>query len=129
MKKLIIPITLLFGLVAVSACKKDVATKADITIEEPAIGDTVQFGDSVHMEWYANGDGELHGYSVTLTDTVAGTTYASFSSENHATSYVFHEHWANAVTDTLTLRLKVEVKIDDNGNRASKSSNVVCLPQ
>lgn len=129
MKKLFIPIVLFSGLLALNACKKDVATKADITLEEPGIGDTVQFGDSVHMEWYATGDGELHGYTVTLMDTVVGTTYASFSSENHATSYVFHEHWANTVTDTLTLRMKVEVEIDHDGNKASKSSTVVCLPK
>ena len=129
MKKLIIPAALFAGFLLLNACKKDVATKADITIEEPAIGDTVAFGDSVHMEGYITGDGELHGYTVTLMDTATGTSYASYASDNHETSYVFHEHWPNAVTDTVTLRMKVEVEIDHDGNKASKSVNVVCLPQ
>lgn len=129
MKKLIL-ITSLFGvIVMLNSCHKNEASKADITIYEPSANDTVAFNDSVHFEGSILGDGELHGYTLSYTNSTTGASLFSVTSETHATSYAFHEHWLNNLTDTTIVNVKVEVELDHEGHKTSKNVNVVCLPQ
>lgn len=129
MKNTILILGLFTVLFSMNSCNKNEASKADITVMEPAVDDTVAFNDSVHFEGTIIGDGELHGYTLTYTNTTTGQSLLSATSETHATSYAFHEHWLNNLTDTTTVTLKVEVELDHEGHKISKEMNVVCLPQ
>ncbi len=128
MKKLILFTSLFAVIVTLNSCHKNEASKADITIYEPIANDTVAFNDSVHFEGSILGDGELHGYTLSFTNSTTGASLFSVTAVTHATSYSFHEHWLNNVTDTTIVNVKVEVELDHEGHKTSKDINVVCLP-
>ena len=129
MKKLILITSLFAVIVTLNSCHKNEASKADITIYEPTANDTVAFNDSVHFEGSILGDGELHGYTLSYTNSTTGASLFSVTAETHATSYAFHEHWLNNLTDTTVVNVKVEVEINHDGDIVSKEVNFVCLPQ
>jgi hypothetical protein len=63
MKNITLFISLLITLTAITSCKKEnSATTADINFTEITEGDTIAFGDTIHIEGTIVGDGELHGY-------------------------------------------------------------------
>jgi hypothetical protein len=124
---------LLFSLIAIGmlvvACKKPAeASVATINFMEPVVGDTIAFGQELHCEGTVLGNGELHGYTLTMINLSNNQTVYSASSAAHAESYVFHEHWVNNVTDTATIKVLLEVELDHDGNKSAKEINVVCLP-
>lgn len=129
MKKLFLITSLIGVIVTLNSCHKNEASKADITILEPMTNDTIALNDSLHVEGTILGDGELHGYTLSYTNSTTGASLFSVASETHATSYAFHEHWLNNLTDTTIVNVKVEVELDHEGHKTSKDINIVCLPQ
>ncbi|MBU3660609.1 MAG: hypothetical protein FGM14_12090 [Flavobacteriales bacterium] len=127
MKKLLYSI-ILISLFAFSCKKHGAASEATITIVEPMVGDTIQFGEELHVEGTITGDGELHGYSLKIENTNTSEIVKSAASSDHAKSYVFHEHWVNNVTEPALMKVTVEVEINHDGKKTSKELNVVCLP-
>jgi hypothetical protein len=119
-------ISLTFGLI--SCHKHNNATNATINFIEPTAGDTLQFGEELHIEGTIQGDGELHGYSLSLINSTTGQTLLSNSTHDHAETFSFHEHWNNNVTDTSNVKIVVAVDLDHDGEKTSKEINVVCLP-
>ena len=115
-------------LISLNSCHKNDAKSAVITIEEPIIGDTIAFGDSLHLEGTIAGDGKMRGYSLTFTNVSTGGILNELQSDKRAGSYSFHEHWQNNVSDTALVHLMVEVTLDHDGNKAMKDVYVVCLP-
>ena len=113
------------------SCHKheDEASTATITFMEPSENDTIAFGSEIHVEGTVTGDAELHGYTIGIVNTTDNSTVFSVGSSSHASSYAFHEHWMNNVTDTLNMRVTVEAILTHDGQKTSKSVNVVCLPQ
>jgi len=129
MKNITLIISLLITLIVITSCKKEKsATTADINFTEIAEGDTIAFGDTVHIEGTIIGNGELHGYQLQLIDIISAETLLSKNSETHALSYVFDEHWVNNFTDTATIKVLLEVELDHDGNKSLKEISVVCLP-
>jgi hypothetical protein len=130
MKKITLIFSLLIALTAITSCKKkNSATTADINFTEITEGDTIAFGDTVHLEGKVVGDGELHGYKLQLIDIISAEMLLSKNSETHALSYVFDEHWVNNVTTISNLKAVVVVEINHDGDLVSKQVNFVCLPQ
>lgn len=119
-------ISLTFGLI--SCHKHNNATNATINFLEPTAGDTLQFGEELHIEGTIQGDGELHGYSLNLLNSNTGQSLLSKSTHDHGESFSFHEHWLNNLTDTANVKISVEVEINHEGLKTSKEINVVCLP-
>jgi hypothetical protein len=112
-----------------TACHKhDGANSAEITIMEPMLNDTILNGAEIHIEGTISGDGELHGYALKVSNATTDSVYFSMSSNSHASSYSFHEHWLNNLSDTTTVKVTVEADLNDEGAKSSKSVNVVCLP-
>jgi hypothetical protein len=124
------PFSLFICLVAILlSCKKHHgATSANITFIEPTAGDTLQFGEELHIEGTIQGDGELHGYSLSLINSTTGQTLLSNSTHDHAETFSFHEHWSNNLTDTSNVKIIVVADLDHDGGKTSKEINVVCLP-
>ncbi|MEN9699058.1 MAG: hypothetical protein RLZZ301_256 [Bacteroidota bacterium] len=127
MKKISLSIITLF--VLISCHKNDPATTAIISFDEPILNDTVAFMDSVHAEGSIVGNGKMHGFRLLFTDQVSGVDYINESTSNIQKEYAFHEHWLNQVTDTTTIRVRVEVELDGKGAKSILDRNVVCLPQ
>jgi hypothetical protein len=127
MKKLLfIPV---LTLVLLSSCHKNEGpVTATISFTEPAIGDTLALGEELHAEGTVTADGEMHGYTLSFYNVTTGQTIYTGSTENHSDAYSFHEHWVNNVSDTSTIRVRLEVVIDHDGNTTKKDINVVCLP-
>jgi hypothetical protein len=111
----------ILGITALSSCKKDVTPTATLTIMEPMAMDTVAIGDTVHMEGTVVGSGELHGYSLSLTNLSTGQIVYSGSTDVHQTSYAFDEHWINNVAGVSTMRLSLTVNLDHEGHTTTKS--------
>jgi hypothetical protein len=134
MKKNILTIGFIIGLVVtLFSCKKDEEKEelvnATITIIEPTANDTVALNEEVHFEGTVAGTGEMHGYTVTFTNTSNSATLYTIAYDVHATSYNFHEHWINNVTDTTIVKATIDVTKDHDGNHEIKDITVVCLPQ
>lgn len=116
--------------VSISACKRDVAPASDATITfiEPAVGDTIALGEELHAEGMVEGNGEMHGYQLIFTNQTNQTTVLNLSSDTHAETYSFHEHWVNNVSDTSIIDVKIIVELDHDGNTKEKAVQIVCLP-
>jgi hypothetical protein len=117
------------SMVVLASCHKhNEATTASITFIEPTEGDTLQFGEELHVEGTIKGNGELHGYSINFMDSNSGQNLLSKSTHDHAETYSFHEHWMNNATDTINVKIVVDVDVNHDGGKASNEINVVCLP-
>ena len=120
----LIALTFLF----VSCQKEEGASTATITFLEPTSGDTLHIGEKLHVEGTIQGDGEMHGYSLSMTNKNTGESVYMANSDTHAESYAIHEHWTNNVSDTATIKILVEVELNHDGMKTAKEINVVCLP-
>lgn len=130
MNKITLIISLLITLTAITSCKKkNSATTAEINFNEITEGDTIAFGDTIHLEGTIVGNGELHGYQLQLVDILPAEMLLSLNTETHKESYAFDEHWVNNVTTISNLKAVVIVEINHNGDLVSKEVNFVCLPQ
>jgi hypothetical protein len=128
MKKSIFLFVLLGGIV-LGCSKEQVATNATITFVEPLVGDTLNLSEEVIVQGSINGNGEMHGFSLIMTNLSTGAVVYQLSSHEHLDSYSFHEHWANNVADTSNIRVEIQAILDHEGATIKKSVDVVCLPQ
>lgn len=121
--------TLLFIGLMISSCGKNKsATTATITFEEPVAMDTIYNGNELHIEGTVEADGKMHGYSISVLDSLNGVSYLERASDSRKSSYAFHEHWVNNVTDTVHAVVELIVHLNDNGLKMSKKVPVVLLP-
>jgi hypothetical protein len=128
MKKFIFSVlTLSATVLLITACKKEETPTATITFNEPVANDTILNGDSLHVEGTITGTGELHGYTLSITNKTSGAVLYTGTASNHSDSYAFHEHWLNNVTSTSNIEVKVEVELDHDGNKTSKTIQAVAL--
>ena len=128
MKKFIFSVlTLSATVLLITACKKDETPTATITFNEPVANDTILNGDSLHVEGTITGTGELHGYTLSITNKTSGAVLYTGTASNHSDSYAFHEHWLNNVTSTSNIEVKVEVELDHDGNKTSKTIQAVAM--
>lgn len=116
-------VTILFA-----ACKKENATTATIEFIEPLANDTIIAGDSLHAEGTIIGNNEMHGYTLKMVNETTNEELMNITSDSHASSYAFHEHWMNNVTQISTIAVTISANLDDAGKQATKSVKVVCLP-
>lgn len=127
MKKLLFSLSISCALIY--SCEKPAeATTATINFIEPAVGDTIHLGEELHVEGTVSGDGELHGYTLKIENTITSEIVKTGSTSNHAKSYVFHEHWVNNVSEPSLMKVTLEVELNQDGKKTSKELNVVCLP-
>ena len=129
MRKVIFSVfTLVLALVLFTACKKENKSTATINFSEPMANDSLQLGESLHVEGSISGTGELHGYTLSITNKTSGTLIYTGTVSDHKDAYAFHEHWVNNVTDTSTIEVLVEVALDHDGNKTSKNITCIALP-
>ncbi len=130
MNKITLIISLLIALTAITSCNKNnSATTAEINFTEITEGDTIAFGDTIHIEGTIVGNGELHGYQLQLVDILPAEMLLSLNTETHKESYAFDEHWVNNVTLISNMKAVIVVELNHDGDLVSKEVNFVCLPQ
>lgn len=121
-------VTLLIGLSVLLACKKDEpATTATIAFIEPTANDTIVAGGELHVEGTIVGNSEMHGYTLKMVNETTNEVLVNTTSSSHASSYAFHEHWDNNVTQNSIVAVTITAHLDDAGNQATKTVKVVCL--
>lgn len=99
-----------------------------ITIGEPTEGETVNSGDTLHIEWGATTVHDLHEALVILNNVTAGTIAFSDTPEVHGlTSFNYHEHVVPTVSADSDFRLTVTVS-DHEGNQSTKEVNLHVHP-
>jgi hypothetical protein len=114
------------------SCKKEEAEdkiKPAISIAEPALNDTISIAseDSIHIEFSASDNDELHEVKVDITDE-GGTNVFSRSADVDAKTYSFHEHFhPAAITGISMFTLKVEAS-DHHSNSESKTLTFYLKP-
>jgi hypothetical protein len=111
--------------VGISCEKHSEPITATVTLLEPQAGDTVMAGEALHMHGTVVGTGELHGYSLTLTNLTTNQVVFSGSNATHQSSYAFDEHWVNMEGVTSNMRLSLVVNLDHDGTTSTKSVEFV----
>ena len=128
MKTLIFSIfTLSATVLFLAACNKEETPTATITFNEPDANASIPNGSTLHVEGTIKGTGELHGYTLSITNKTTGALLHTGSASNHSDTYAFHEHWTNNVTSKSNIEVKVEVELDHDGNKTSETVAVVAL--
>jgi hypothetical protein len=99
-----------------------------ITIAEPMEGETVNSGDTLHIEWSATTVHDLHEAMVVLNNVTAGAIAFSDTPEVHGlTSFNYHEHVVPTVSADSDFKLTVTVS-DHEGNESTKEVNLHVHP-
>jgi hypothetical protein len=118
--------------IAITACQKNNntapdASKVSITISSPQEGAVYHSGDTVHIIAAVTYPSELHGYELTITDSVGNVVY-DLDDHVHDNHFEIDSSWVITGTQPGPLKLKLEAEIDHNGNSAEKTVNVHYRP-
>lgn len=112
-------------LLVFTACHKDDDEPVDsekpvLTVYEPTAGDTLSMSveDSVHIQFYATDNDELHEVAVNITD-INGTNVYSTLDDVDATAYSYHEHFFPGVVSSVVRYTILFQASDHSGNIAS----------
>lgn len=117
-------------LLAVSSCKDEaVVTTADITIDSPLAGATIENGEEVHISGTIKTEGELHGYEIHVYNKTAGTEVFTLDEHVHGQTLTFDEHWVNNVTDHSDMEVEIIAILSHEGDdTVSKKVSFHCHP-
>ena len=113
-----------------AACKKDNDTqKPFIAIEEPMANDTISLAstDSIHIEFTASDNEELHEVSVSVRNS-AGTSFLSSTEDVDKAVYAYHEHFLHSgITGPTSFTLTIDAS-DHSENTESKTVSFIVIP-
>ncbi|MFN8287930.1 MAG: DUF4625 domain-containing protein [Chitinophagales bacterium] len=94
-------------LFTIQACKDKENQAPVITLAEPADGEMVMLGDSVHIEFTATDDEELHEASVIIKSHMGDTVYAEYPMVHGLKTYDYHEHYHPVDTGMFHINIAV----------------------
>lgn len=126
---LLTSLALIGAITFTSSCKKkDTDSSAPtLVIDEPAAGETVTVGDSLHIEGTVT-DASLHELNIKVTKNSNGATVFNSDPVVHdLTTYFFHAHYAPVLSDTGACTVTVTVA-DHSENITKKTVTVTVLP-
>jgi hypothetical protein len=113
-----------------AACKKDNDTqKPVIAIEEPMANDTISLAstDSIHIEFTASDNEELHEVSVSVRNS-AGTSFLSSTEDVDKAVYAYHEHFLpSGITGPTSFTLTIDAS-DHSENTESTTVSFIVIP-
>jgi hypothetical protein len=123
-------LTSAFGIIAISSCKKETdSEKPVISIEEPMANDTISLteSDSIHVEFTASDNEELHEVNVSVTNA-SGQSVFSSNEDVDKPVYSYHEHFVpSGITGITQFTLRVDAS-DHSGNEESKTLTFFVTP-
>lgn len=127
-------IVLIFSLLTLFSCnKKDekvvLYEPASISLISPIFPDTINSGETLHIDGSVSSDHLLGGYHIQLYRDENDSLLLSNGSDIEANSYILHEHWLNTYSDTFYLKLSMIVfKGGSNFEVMYFNDSVLCLP-
>lgn len=127
-------ITILASGLSLAACKKDKSVSIDnpaeedhptavITITAPAENDTIQGNFTVTGT--IAGTANLHGYQVTLTNTLNDSIIYQNEVHDHLADFTINQPVSHSFSTYTPLKLEVLTALDHDGNTASKTVHFV----
>jgi hypothetical protein len=119
--------------IAVTSCQKNNTPTADptqvaINISSPVQPVIIRNNDSFYMSGNITYTYNMHGYELSVIDTVTGVILYSKAFHQHNNRFDFHEKWAMSLLDTVALKMRVSASIDHNGNVAKKEIMLMYYP-
>lgn len=117
--------TLAILLVAFASCHKKKSSTATpftgtITVDSPAVNDTVHGGSTFLITGTITGNVQMHGYHIVIYNQVDQSVVYETVSVDHETAYTLHETATHTLTATTPLRLLIEVAGDHEGSTITK---------
>lgn len=116
----------------VTSCKKDddhdETPTAEIVIASPTAGQEFMDADTVNINATITGTAAMHGWELHLRKVSDQTDVFSADAHDHAASYTIAETWVNNLTDHTELQLEIIATLDHDGNTATKTVNIHCMP-
>lgn len=115
---------LLAGGLGFTSCKKDKSTEdeavsAVVTITNPHDGDTIQ--GNFNVTGTIVGSASLHGYQITLTNTLNDSIIYQNEVHDHAADFTVNQAVSHGFSSYTPLKLDLVVALDHDGNTTSKS--------
>lgn len=112
--------------IAITGCqKKDDtapdAAKVSITFDRPSEGQTFAKGDTLFVKAAVSYVGELHGYDLSLINNGDNSIIFEEQQHMHTDKVTIERSWVNNLSRAADLTLKLTVKIDHDGNEATRS--------
>ncbi|HRO41587.1 MAG TPA: hypothetical protein PL009_02040 [Flavipsychrobacter sp.] len=104
------------------ACKKSddaPGTAATLTITQPVLNQTYDFGDTVHIHAMAAHVAPLHGSHVMILNNNNDTLFHAHD-HSHAKEISIHDMWINNLTSSQGLRVIIACPIDHDGLEVKK---------
>ena len=120
------------AIASISSCKKDEVKDTEkpvITLNEPMMNDTISLAveDSVHIQFSASDNDELHDVAVNITNS-GGTNVYTNSADVDAKTYSFHQHFhPTGIIGVTQFTLKIDAS-DHNANADSKTVTFYVKP-
>jgi len=121
------------AIVLLASCQKKnndtVNTSAvAITVQTPTEAQVYHNGDTVKVNAHVSYGSELHGYEVTIKDTVTGTVLFETEEHAHKDAFDISESWPASVTAVTNAVVSIVVSIDHNGTEAKKDVRIRIEP-
>lgn len=115
---------LLAGSLGLASCKKDKSPEdevvsAVVTITNPHAGDTIQ--GNFTLNGTIVGTASLHGYQVTVTNTLNDSIIYQNEVHDHAADFTVNQAISHGFSNYTPLKLDLVVALDHDGNTTSKS--------
>lgn len=116
---------------SIYSCKKDTpdTEKPVITLSEPMMNDTLSLSveDSVHIEFSAIDNIELHDVAVNITN-IGGTNVYTTTDDVDAKTFSYHKHFVpSGITTVTPFTLKIDAS-DHSGNATNQSLTFYVKP-
>src|SRR5437868_7045300 len=112
-----------FALIAFDSCSRtneeDFLPKATITISSPVSGSVYKLGDTISVLASCIGEGQLHGYEVSIKREGADETLFFQHHHEHAPSLQVLEQWKNTVSGSADLVVEVSAILDETAHKKS----------
>lgn len=117
---------ILIAAASLSGCKdKENSETPSVTIEAPAINQTYNAGETVHINADLNHSKDIHEYSVIIKAVANDSIVFSHIEHIHTSSYHIHEHWTNNLNLSSDMIITITA-VDHEGVMGSKSVNFQC---
>lgn len=96
---------LTFFAFTISSCSDKKNEAPVITLDEPANGETIVLGDSIHIEGMVTDDESLHELMIKVSNSAGATVFQSVPAVHNLKSYTFHHHVTPFSADVHTLTI------------------------
>lgn len=96
-----------------------------MTIYSPTSGTSLRLGDTLRLNAAVSYISELHGYTISMTDSATGAMLWTKEAHVHDDQFTIAEQWVDTLSRPAVLRLNLSVEIDHDGNEADTTLRIL----